>query len=410
MKTQIRIAALIGSIVSLFTAVYVFIAYVSPWVPFLFYMKEYLIWINAHTHMVFYLLIAAGVIFAYIYFSDTSAPSPKVDHSGSTPVEEIQQKSNADHEYQNVEKPSFREIKKWPSQFDYAQAFQNLTYSLSEDLKNYKLVRNPNVKMAGNTIYSSGNYGIIFKLENGGSYYAIKCFTKGSDLHRRYFELGRHLQGKKISCLVHFEYIENGVRTMKDPNQYYPVLKMDWVDGDSLYTFLKKNIDNGKEIRRIAGEFMNMVMELKRNNMAHGDLSNDNILVSNGRIVFVDYDGMYVPALKNMPSNENGHENFQRPDRKPADFSEDMDDFSALVIYTSLYVLSLRPEAWKFNGDDPDALLFRKADFLNPDKSEIFAYIKTMGGKSWKLASMIIKALNERDRTNIDLRKAISAK
>ncbi|CAC11630.1 hypothetical protein [Thermoplasma acidophilum] len=409
MKPQIRIAALFGSVISLFTAVYVFFAYVAPDYTFLVYIKSYLLVIAASTNVIFYLLVIDTAIFAYIFLSYREFAEVK---GKTTP--DIEEKPEGKTKQQNNEKDRqdlvFREIKKWPSQFDYAQAFQNPSYSLSGDLSGYKIIRNPNVKMAGNTIYSSGNYGIIFKLENGGSYYAIKCFTKGSDLHRRYFEIGRHLQGRNVPCMVRFEYIENGVRTMKDPTTYYPVLKMDWVDGDSLYTFLKKNIDNGKEIRRIAGEFMNMVLDLKRNRMAHGDLSCDNILISNGRVIFVDYDGMYVPALRDMPSNENGHENFQRPDRKPGDFSENMDDFSALVIYTSLYVLSLRPEAWKFNGDDPDALLFRKADFLDPEKSEVFAYIKAMGGKSWRLASMIIKSLKSDGDGSIDLRKAISAR
>ncbi|KAA8923427.1 RIO1 family regulatory kinase/ATPase [Thermoplasma sp.] len=409
MRPQVRIAALFGSVVSMFTAVYVFVAYMDAGYFILAPARFELLAIAASTHIILYLIIIIAAVFAYIFVSSYFTVEVKSEKSEVT-----DQKEEAIHERVQPEKSeetvTFREIRKWPSQFDYAQAFQNPSYSLSGELSGYRIIRNPNVKMAGNTIYSSGNYGIIFKLENNGAYYAIKCFTKGSDLHRRYFEIGRHLQGKNIPCIVHFEYIENGVRTMKDPSLYYPVLKMDWVDGDSLYTFLKKNIDNGREIRRIAGEFLNMVMELKMNKMAHGDLSCDNILISNGRVIFVDYDGMYVPALKNMPSSENGHENFQRPDRKPSDFSENMDDFSALVIYTSLYVLSLRPEAWKFNGDDPDALLFRKADFLNPEKSEVFAYIKSMGGKSWKLASMMIKALGSSSDRGIDLRKAISAR
>ncbi|BAB59725.1 hypothetical protein [Thermoplasma volcanium GSS1] len=305
---------------------------------------------------------------------------------------------------------TFTEVKKWPNQFEYSQAFQNPGYSFARELSGGTVIKNPNVKMTGNMIYSSGNYGLIFKIEKESKYYAIKCFTKGSDLHKRYYEIGKHIKSRNLSCIVNFEYLEAGVRTMKDPSIYYPVLKMDWIEGDSLYTYIKRNLDDGKEIRRIANEFAKSVILLKKNHIAHGDLSSDNIMISNGKVIFVDYDGMYVPSLKDLPSNENGHENFQHPSRRSSDYGEDMDNFSALVIYTSLYVLSLRPEAWKFNGDDPDALLFRKDDFLHYERSEVFDYIKKMGGKSAKLASLLIKSLQDGNVNAVEPTKFYSAK
>ncbi len=61
----------------------------------------------------------------------------------------------------------------WPSQSDYSRAMQNIGFSISAsypELKASKVMPNPYVKLPGNVVYSSGNYGTIFKLENSGMY------------------------------------------------------------------------------------------------------------------------------------------------------------------------------------------------------------------------------------------------
>jgi thiamine kinase-like enzyme len=42
---------------------------------------------------------------------------------------------------------------------------------------------------------------------------------------------------------------------------------------------------------------------LNRAGVAHGDLQHGNILVANGKPKLIDYDGMYVPALRAYPDN-----------------------------------------------------------------------------------------------------------
>ncbi len=307
-------------------------------------------------------------------------------------------------------RPSFTEVKSWPSQYEYARAFQNASFALNTILKGSKIIRNPNVKMPGNYVYSSGNYGLIFKLDIDGKYYALKCFTKGSDLHRKYYEISNYISKKKPGCLASFEYIDNAVRTMKDPEKYYPALKMEWIEGDTLYEYVRKNIEDQRALRDIAGKFMRSVIELQKAGIAHGDLSNDNILVSGGKVYFVDYDGMYVPAFRGMKASENGHENYQHPNRTINNFSERLDNFSALVIYASIYALSVDPGLWKFNGDDPDALIFRKKDFLDVKNSEVFRDLSNKKGKTQKIVSAIKKALAEGPESQIDLARITGLK
>ncbi|MGC8609518.1 MAG: protein kinase domain-containing protein, partial [Thermoplasmata archaeon] len=373
---------------------FLFIYY--PFPVFYFFVSKY----NVAMYSVAVAIIL-WILQLYVYRAGSSSESPQT-HVETKPAEIIAEKK--------PDEVSFTEVKSWPNQFEYARAFQNASFALNSTLKGGKIIRNPNVKMPSNYVYSSGNYGLIFKLEIDGKYYALKCFTKGSDLHRKYYEISKYISRKRPGCLTSFEYIDNAVRTIKEPEKFYPALKMEWIDGDTLYDYIRKNLEDPKALRNIGNQFIKSVYELQKAGIAHGDLSNDNILVNGGKIFFVDYDGMYVPAFKGMKASENGHENFQHPGRTFNDYSEKLDSFSALVIYTGIYALSIDPGLWKFNDDDPDALLFRKKDFIDTKHSPVFAALSAKKGKTQKLASEIKKALASGPEYSIDLPKLIGLK
>src|SRR2546430_4647189 len=59
---------------------------------------------------------------------------------------------------------------------------------------------------------------------------------------------------------------------------------------------------------------------LFRSQVAHGDLQHGNILVRGGSIQLVDYDGMWVPALKGRHATEIGHRAYQHPERSEQDY------------------------------------------------------------------------------------------
>ena len=134
-------------------------------------------------------------------------------------------------------------------------------------------------------------------------------------------------------------------------------------------------------------------MKLQKAGISHGDLAGDNIIVTNGGSVkLVDYDGMYIPDFKGQKSSEMGHADFQHPGRTGDTFSEKLDNFSALVIHLSLTAISVKPDLWdKFNGDDPDCLILRKHDFLNPDISPVFKELSGMRDKRVKKMCTLLR-------------------
>ena len=299
---------------------------------------------------------------------------------------------------------SFKVIKTWPSQGDYQRAFQNLKFSISAkypDIKAGKVLSNPNVNVPGNIVYSSGNYGTIFKMDVGGLPYAIKCFTKSSqDIQRRYYEISRYLkeiQGKyNIEALKNFQYLNQCVRTMKDPSFFYPVLKMDWIEGSVLNSFITANVKKQSVLKNLAQQFLETSAKLHRLGISHGDLAGDNIIVTpKDSIALIDYDGMYVPAFRGEKAPEKGHEHFQHPDRSIIHFSEDLDNFSSLIIYTSLLAVSSKPELWnRYNKGDYDCLVFRHNDFRDPGSSPLIGELTKQNGIVGKLSNLVYKAID----------------
>ncbi len=289
----------------------------------------------------------------------------------------------------------------WPGQSDYSRAMQNLPFSISPnypELLSSSVVPNPFVNIPGNVVYSSGNYGTIFKLQNSSSVHALKCFTRSKpDLSRRYYIISKSLSAfDGGGIFVNFNYLPKSIRTLKNPAVYFPSLLMQWIDGQNLNTYISEHLDSAKKLQELAKNFLSVALKMHSAGIAHGDLSGDNILVSeNGSVFLVDYDGMFVPALKGLKATENGHDNFQHPGRNLDSFSSNLDNFSVLVIYLSILAVSYDKTFWaKYNKNDQDCLIFRRSDFTDPSGSGVLSELLQIRGRIKKLTSLLIEALS----------------
>ena len=104
---------------------------------------------------------------------------------------------------------------------------------------------------------------------------------------------------------------------------------------------------------------------------AHGDLKPDNILVrEDGTLVLVDYDGMYVPAMKGQKARELGSPDFRHPLRTEDDFDEHIDDFPLVSILLSLKAISINPQLLEEYGAT-DRLLFSEKDYRDIANSDV---------------------------------------
>lgn len=289
--------------------------------------------------------------------------------------------------------PEFVPVRRaWPTSSQYAQSLQNPSFSISKScgpLSNIEFLKNPNVNYPS-IIHGAGNFGIVFKYVKDNNQNALKCFTRGSpNIQKRYYEISKVIGNNDVPSMIPLQFFPESIRVVNKPKEFFPSVSMGWVDGQTLNTFVVDNLSKPDKLRVVANNLVNSVISMQINQIAHGDLSSDNVIVEkNGTIHLIDYDGMYVPALEKLGSEELGHESYQHPKRGRY-YGVRLDNFSILVIYSSLMALIKNSAYWKYNQNDPDKMLFEISDFVEPSKSSILKSMKSEGGKLKKLAALI---------------------
>ena len=260
---------------------------------------------------------------------------------------------------------------RFPSAGDYVEAIQSprACFSLA-DLRRAEAVSDP----LGLPAVHAGNFAYVFKLHlPGGKVIAARCFARFlSDRQRRYNLMARYLEEQCLPCLAPFAYEPRGIRVH---DAWYPILRMEWVDGVPLNRHVEKVVDDQEALKRLSMQWRELVANLERHRIAHGDLQHGNVLVDtrSGRLSLVDYDAMWVPSFSNgLDAAELGHRNYQHPARSHSDFGPNLDRFAALAIYTALRALVERPDMWE-RYDSGENLLFAARDFQQPSRSPLFA-------------------------------------
>lgn len=259
----------------------------------------------------------------------------------------------------------------WPTPQDYNEALQTPEISFADP----ELQRaTAECDVLGLPRPTCGALASVYKMECEERFCAVRCFFRGiSDQQKRYSIISEFVCNDDLPYTVDFEYQERGIRI---GSNWFPILKMDWVEGQTLERFVHNNFSDRKKMEALIEQFCLMCKDLKNAGIAHGDLQHGNILINpDGELRLVDYDGMFVPGMKGWTSNEIGHRNYQHPGRTGNHFGPELDIFSIWAIFTCLEAISIDPDIYRRANGGDDCLLLRRSDFSNMDKSATVAQL-----------------------------------
>ena len=226
----------------------------------------------------------------------------------------------------------------------------------------------------GEPYRSSGAFAVVFKMkdEQTGKCYALKCFTEEQEGRAEaYRQIAEELEFVESPYITSVKYLEKEMFVDSNcEDEEFPVLLMDWIEGETMETYIAANYTDTHAMSMLCYRFCKMAAWLRSQPFAHGDIKPDNIMVRpDGTLTLVDYDGMFVPAMKGQKSPTIGTKDFSHPLRTIDDFDETIDDFALASIALSLKAISLNPSQLDQYGAS-DRLLFSAADYLDLSKSK----------------------------------------
>ena len=232
----------------------------------------------------------------------------------------------------------------------------------------------------GEPYRSSGAFAVVFKMkdEQTGKCYALKCFTEEQEGRAEaYRQIAEELEFVDSSYITSVKYIEKELFVDSNcEDEEFPVLLMDWIEGETMETYIAANYTDTHAMSMLCYRFCKMAAWLRSQSFAHGDIKPDNIMVRpDGTLTLVDYDGMFVPAMKGQKSPTVGTKDFSHPLRTIYDFDETIDDFALASIALSLKAISLNPSLLQTYGAS-DRLLFSAADYTDLSKSKTFTALQ----------------------------------
>jgi serine/threonine protein kinase len=238
-----------------------------------------------------------------------------------------------------------------------------------------------------------GGFAVVYKFRTqSGKMRALRCYLvpMKADTQYRYERIGAYFAQHLPDITAQFKYHNDGILIKEtEPGKPatkkpYALIEMEWIDGytliDHVALLCQRRDHTG--LTKTVEQWVKIIQALRQAKVAHCDLAGGNVMVrKDGRLVLVDYDGVYIPDFLGQPGIVEGQVDYQHPDMSGRPFNEHADTFSAMVIYTALLALSIKPDLWNayasqntlIQGSAQETnLLFKRQDFIDPFASPLF--------------------------------------
>src|SRR5712672_1303144 len=261
----------------------------------------------------------------------------------------------------------------YPQITDYHEAVQHPAQAfIDPDLKQGAVAENN----LGLPLVMSGGFALTYAVTTPRRKCAVRCFHREIPaIQQKYDATSKKLRSLAIGCFVDFDFQQSGISVRQ---RVFPIVRMDWVEGDTLGIWLDKNFNNPRALEKARTDFVAIARFLEREGIAHGDIQNGNVMVADGEIKLIDYDGMFVPGMHPGNGSETGHRHFQHPGRRVSNFGPGMDRFSFIALDLSLRALIEDRSIYSKFREGGETIIFKANDFADPQNSEIFRRLLAM--------------------------------
>src|SRR5437016_3054437 len=261
----------------------------------------------------------------------------------------------------------------YPQITDYHEAVQHPAQAfIDPDLKQGAVAENN----LGLPLVMSGGFALTYAVTTPRRKCAVRCFHREIPaIQQKYDAISRKLRSLTDGCFVYFDFQQSGISVRQ---QTFPIVRMEWVEGDTLGIWLDKHFDDPRALEKARTDFAAIARFLELKGIAHGDIQNGNVMVANGDIKLIDYDGMFVPGMRPGNGSETGHKHFQHPDRRVSDFGPRMDRFSFIALDLSLKAVIEDKSLYSKFREGGETVVFKANDFADPANSDIFRRLLAM--------------------------------
>src|SRR6266702_2330244 len=261
----------------------------------------------------------------------------------------------------------------YPQIVEYHEAVQHPALAfIDPELKQGAVAENN----LGLPLVMSGGFALTYAVTTPRRKCAVRCFHREIPaIQQKYDAISRKLRSLTNGCFVYFDFQQSGISVRQ---RVFPIVRMDWVEGDTLGIWLDKNFNNPRALEKARADFVAIARFLEREGIAHGDIQNGNVMVADGEIKLIDYDGMFVPGMHPGNGSETGHRHFQHPGRRVANFGPGMDRFSFIALDLSLRALIEDRSIYSKFREGGETIIFKDNDVADPQNSEIFRRLLAM--------------------------------
>ena len=240
----------------------------------------------------------------------------------------------------------------FPTRRDYETALRNHTKSFVWDRLKGAIPQSSPSGMS--YFWGAGAFAIVSKVLIGEEEWALRLpIGPQEGVHERSLAIAEEVANGN-PLFVPFEYSLDAIEVPVGSGQIRPVTLMGWVKGLTVRDFVIENCtqNNSEALKRLRDAFTNLARDLKKYGVVHGDLSPDNILVSEEnseiKLQLVDYDSVLIERFGDIPTSV-GRTQMRHPG-SPRQPDSNSDQFPLLIYYSVLSALIVNPKL----GVSPD--------------------------------------------------------